>query len=197
MYSPRVDLAVSTLLDAHGLKKRKAGRGYEASHALAVAMIVSDYGFEEDAIIAAILHDTLEDTDLDRRVIRSTFGDLVLAIVEDVTEPPKEVSWRDRKAAYIEQLRRTPRDAGRAVASADKIHNMSRMIEGVRSQGHAYWRPFNAGPDQMTWYHQAVLNMLRETWRHAILHEHSRVLADFLAATRAGLPGTSPLKTED
>ena len=72
MYSPRVDLAVSTLLDAHGLKKRKAGRGYEASHALAVAMIVSDYGFEEDAIIAAILHDTLEDTDLDRRVIRST-----------------------------------------------------------------------------------------------------------------------------
>ena len=99
MYSPRVDLAVSTLLDAHGLKKRKAGRGYEASHALAVAMIVSDYGFEEDAIIAALLHDTLEDTDLDRRVIRSTFGDLVLAIVEDVTEPPKEVPWRDRKGS--------------------------------------------------------------------------------------------------
>ena len=107
-------------------------------------MIVSDYGFEEHAIIAVILHDTLEDTDLDRRVIRSTFGDLVL--VEDVTEPPKEVSWRNRKAAYIEQIRRTPRDAGRAVASADKIHNMSLMIEGMRSQAHAYRRPSTRRP---------------------------------------------------
>ena len=71
------------------------------------------------------------------------------------------------------------------------------MIEGMRSQGHAYWRPFSAAPDQMIWYQQAVLNMLWETWRHAVLHEHSRVLADFLAATRAGLPRTSPLKTED
>ncbi len=71
------------------------------------------------------------------------------------------------------------------------------MIEGVRSQGHTYWRPFNAAPDQMIWYQQAVLNMLRKSWRHAILQEHSRVLADFLGATRAGLPRTPPLKTED
>ena len=185
MYSPRVDLAVSTALDAHGLKKRKAGKGYEASHALAVAMIVSDYGFEEDAIVGAILHDTLEDTELDRAVIGSRFGDLVLAIVEDVTEPPKGVPWRNRKEVYIEQIRRSPRDASRAVASADKIYNMSRMIEGLRSQGHSYWQPFNAPPDEMIWYQQAVLNMLQTTWRHVILNKHAGVLADFLSTARS------------
>ena len=183
MYSPRVELAVVTMLEAHGLYRRKAGRGFEASHVTSVAMITSDFSFDEDTIVAALLHDTLEDTDLDPDVIRTRFGDLVLAIVQDVSEPPKPRAWRERKTAYIEQLRATPRAGSRAVASADKIHNLSNMTRGLRAQGHTFLRPFIASLEDMLWYQTTVLDTLRGAWTHAILDEHARQYAAFAEAT--------------
>ncbi len=171
------------MLEAHGLSRRKAGGGFEATHTTSVAMVVADFGFDEDTIVAALLHDTLEDTDLDPKVIGSRFGDLVLAIVQDVSEPPKPQPWRDRKEAYIEQLRVTPRDGARAVASADKIHNLSKMTRGLRTYGGTFVRPFNASLEEMVWYQETVLATLRDTWSHDILEEHGRQTAAFLEAT--------------
>ena len=182
LHSPRVERAFTTMLDAHGLHRRKAGRGYEATHVTAVALIVSDYGFDEDTVIAALLHDTLEDTDLDPEVIRQEFGDLVLATVRDVSEPRKPRAWRERKQVYIEQLRVTPRDSARAVASADKIHNLSKMTAGLAAQGDTFIKPFTASLDEMVWYQRTVLGILQDAWTHAILDEHARHTDAFLDA---------------
>ena len=184
MYSPRVELGLTTMLEAHGLNQRKAGRGFEASHATSVALIVADFGFDEDTVVAALLHDTLEDTDLDPDIISTRFGELVLDMVRDVSEPPKPQPWRDRKLTYIEQLRDTPRAGARAVASADKIHNLSNMTQGLRAQGEAFVRPFTAPLEDMLWYQQAVLETLRSAWAHRILGEHGRQLDAFLEATK-------------
>ncbi len=54
MFSPRVELAITTMLEAHGLGRRKAGSGFEATHVLSVAIIVGDFGFAEDAVVAAV-----------------------------------------------------------------------------------------------------------------------------------------------
>lgn len=182
LYSPRVELAVTTMLEAHGLDTRKAGRGFEATHVTSVALIVGDYGFDEDTFIAALLHDTLEDTDLDPEVIRRDFGDLVLDIVRDVSEPRKPRPWRQRKQVYIEQLRVTPRDGARAVACADKIHNLSKMTAGLGRHGDSFIKPFTASLDEMVWYQRTVLSTLQETWAHAILDEHARRAAAFFDA---------------
>jgi len=180
MHSPRIDFALTTMLESHGLHRRKAGRGFDAMHVTSVAMIVADYGFDEDTVIAALLHDTLEDTDLDPEVIRSRFGDLVLATVQDVSEPKKPRPWRDRKAAYIKQLQTTPRESALAVASADKIHNLSNMTHGLIKQRRTFIKPFTASLEEMVWYHKTVLATLRNTWSHAILEEHSQRNAAFL-----------------
>ncbi|HJN45418.1 MAG: hypothetical protein CL477_06335 [Acidobacteria bacterium] len=185
MFSPHVELAITTMLEAHGLERRKAGRGFEATHALSVAMIVGDFGFTEHTIVAAILHDSLEETTLERDVIRHRFGEQVLAIVSDVTEPPKTVPWLTRKETYIEHLRHSPRDEARAVASADKIHNLSNLITGLEQQGVALADAFTSDIDGMIWYHQQVHEMLVDTWAHPILDEHGRRLDRFLAAARA------------
>ena len=185
MFSPRVELAITTMLEAHGLGRRKAGRGFEATHVLSVAMIVGDFGFGEDAVVAAILHDVLEDTTLERDIIRHQFGERVLAIVHDVTEPPKTVLWRTRKETYIEHLRRSPRDDARAVASADKIHNLSNMATGFETRGQSFADAFTTGLDGMIWYHQRVYRMLVDTWTHPILDEHGRRLDLFLRAAQA------------
>lgn len=180
MYSPRFDLAVTTVLDAHGLAKRKRGLTYEASHVIAVAAIVADFGFDEDTIISALLHDTLEDTSLDPEVIRSRFGELVLATVLDVTEPTGRRPWLARKQAYIEQVRQSPRQGAWAVASADKIHNMSKIIDGIRSGPPDFLDAFRASPQEMVWYQRAVIDMLEAKWDHRIL-ERQRVLVEELA----------------
>ena len=192
MYSLRVERAVTTMLEAHGLVRRKAGRGFEASHALAVAMIVSDFGFDEDTVIAAVLHDTLEDTSLEPAVIKQQFGPLVLAIVQDVSEPPHGHAWRDRKLRYIEQLRDSPRFGARAVAAADKIHNLSKMTTGLVDHGENYVRPFTARLDDMLWYHATVLDTLRRGWQHVILEEQTRRYTEFQEACRvvSTAPGT-------
>ena len=182
MYSPRFEDAITTMLEAHGLNRRKAGRGFEASHALSVATIVADYGFEEDTIIAALLHDTLEDTDLDPAVIERRFGAPVLAMVLDVSEPAMPRRWRDRKLSYIEQLRTSARHGSHAVAAADKIHNLLKMTTGLRTHGTTYIRPFTAPVEDMTWYHQTVLDTLRAAWDHPILVEQARRLDSFVEA---------------
>ena len=184
MYSPRVELALTTALEAHGLRRRKAGRGYEVTHVTSVALITADFGFDEDTVIAALLHDTLEDTTFDPDEIRARFGDLVLGMVQDVSEPPKPLRWRARKEAYIEQLRRTPRPGSLAVASADKIHNLTKMADGLQEQGLAFAAPFTAGLEAMQWYHHAVLEMSAARWDHAIIDEHRRRLDAFDAAAR-------------
>jgi (p)ppGpp synthase/HD superfamily hydrolase len=182
MYSERVQLALTTMLEAHGVRHRKAGGGYEAAHTTSVAMIVGDYGFDEDTVIAALLHDTLEDTELAPSVIRTRFGDHVLAMVEDVSEPPKPARWRDRKLTYIEQLRVTARDGSLAVASADKIHNLSNMVSGLRAEGVVFASAFTAGLDAMMWYQRAVYDMLGSRWTHPMLDEHGQRLEAFRAA---------------
>ena len=184
MYSPRIESAITTMLEAHGLGRRKAGRGFEASHVLSVALIAGQFGFDEDTVVAAILHDTLEDTRLEPEAIRRRFGDHVLAVVEDVTEPPRTWPWRARKEAYIERLRASPRVAARAVASADKIHNLSSLAAGIETRGPAFIDAFTTGIDEMIWYQQSVYGMLAATWSHPILDEQQRRLDRFLAAAR-------------
>ena len=184
MYSPRVESAITTMLEAHRLGLRKAGRGFEATHVLSVALIVQDFGFDEDTVIAAILHDTLEDTALEPGVISRRFGDHVLSVVEDVTEPPRTRPWRARKEAYIERLRASPRDAARAVASADKIHNLASLAAGVEARGPSFLDAFTTGIDEMVWYQKSVHRMLTDTWSHRILNEHRRRLKRFLSVAR-------------
>lgn len=185
-WSPRIELAINTAIEAHGLRRRKAKRGFQAAHVLSVGLITAEFGLDEDTVVAAVLHDTLEDTDLDPDVIRSRFGSLVLDMVRDVSEPPKRHSWRVRKEAYIGQIRTTPRLGSLAVASADKIHNLTTMTRALERQGPAFIDAFNTDLEGMLWYHRTVLASETERWSHPILDEHRRRLDAFVSeATRA------------
>lgn len=185
-WSPRIELAINTAIEAHGLRRRKAKRGFQAAHVLSVGLITAEFGLDEDTVVAAVLHDTLEDTDLDPDVIRSRFGSLVLQMVRDVSEPPKRNSWRDRKEAYLGQIRSTPRFGSLAVVSADKIHNLTTMTAELERRGTVFIEAFNTDLDGMLWYQRTVLASVTARWAHPILDEHRRRLDAFVSeVTRA------------
>lgn len=83
--SERVEKAVEMARKAHEGQLRKTGEPY-INHPLAVKKILEEWGMDEDTIIAGILHDTVEDTDLTLDTIRKEFGESVAFLVDGVTK---------------------------------------------------------------------------------------------------------------
>ena len=83
--SDRVKRAVEMAKKAHEGQFRKTGEPY-IIHPLAVKKILEEWGMDEDTIIAGILHDTVEDTNLTLGDIKSEFGESVAFLVDGVTK---------------------------------------------------------------------------------------------------------------
>ena len=81
----RIEKAVKMATVAHEGQLRKSGDPY-ISHPIAVMKIVEDWGMDEDTIIAAVLHDTVEDTNITLEDIKKEFGEQVAFLVDGVTK---------------------------------------------------------------------------------------------------------------
>ncbi|RAP59816.1 bifunctional (p)ppGpp synthetase/guanosine-3',5'-bis(diphosphate) 3'-pyrophosphohydrolase [Oleiagrimonas sp. MCCC 1A03011] len=113
--------------DAHAGQKRKSGEPY-ITHPVAVATLLADLRLDAETIIAAILHDTLEDTQLDREQIVEEFGDVVVELVDGVTKLDS-VRFRSRQEAAAESFRKMLLAMARdlrviLIKLADRLHNM-------------------------------------------------------------------------
>src|ERR1700730_16616690 len=112
---------------AHGEQKRASGDPY-ISHPLEVAAILTDLKLDDATIAAALLHDTIEDTDATRTEIDSLFGRDIGALVEGLTKL-KKLDLVTKEAKQAENLRKlllAIADDGRVllVKLAVRLHNM-------------------------------------------------------------------------
>jgi guanosine-3',5'-bis(diphosphate) 3'-pyrophosphohydrolase len=112
---------------AHGSQKRKSGEPY-ITHPLAVAMILAGLRLDAETIIAAILHDTLEDTGLTRVQLETGFGPIVTELVDGVTKLER-VDFASRLEADAESFRKMLLAMARdlrviLIKLADRLHNM-------------------------------------------------------------------------
>ena len=80
-----IDKAVEYANAKHKYQKRKDGSPY-IIHPLAVAEVVAEIGLDMDAILAALLHDCIEETDASHEDIEKIFGTTVAELVEGVTK---------------------------------------------------------------------------------------------------------------
>jgi len=127
---PKADLALlqrayDVAEEAHAEQKRKSGDPY-ITHPLAVATVLAGLGMDTTTLVAALLHDTVEDTGVDLDSIRADFGPEVAHLVDGVTKIDK-VKFGD--AAQAETIRkmivamsRDPRVL--VIKLADRLHNM-------------------------------------------------------------------------
>lgn len=165
IFTARIERGIARAIDAHRGQTRKGDRATPyVVHPVTVALILSRYTNSEDTIIAGLLHDALEDTDLDAEVISREFGPTVLDMIKDVTEPILPgLSWHTRKARYLRQLERAPRGS-LLVASADKIANLISMLSAHAAQGDGLWERFGAPPDVTLAFYRQVFNTVRGAW---------------------------------
>ncbi len=120
-------------MKAHGSQTRASGDPY-FSHPLEVAAILTDLKLDDATIVAALLHDTIEDTEATRAEIDHIFGPEIGALVEGLTKL-KRLELVSREAKQAENLRKlllAISDDVRVllVKLADRLHNM-RTLEFV------------------------------------------------------------------
>ena len=167
-FSSRLNHAIRVASRAHEGQFRKGSDTPYIAHPMAVAMITQQYMEDEDMFIAALFHDILEDVPkwtYSRENIRDDFGEEVLSIVEDVSEPnidiPILAAWTERKNYYIEHISQTNNPKSIIVSIADKIHNMSEILREYETKGEDVWQNFHVDKGREIWFYEEVFNRVK------------------------------------
>ena len=125
-----IDRAVAYARGKHKDQKRKDGSPY-IIHPLAVAEIVAEMGLDTVAILAALLHDCIEDTDASHDDIAKIFGNTTAELVEGVTKLTR-ANFATTEEAQMENLRKMFMAMSKdirvvLIKIADRLHNMRTM----------------------------------------------------------------------
>lgn len=112
---------------AHQNQKRRSGDPY-ISHPLEVAKILTEYRLDDSTIITALLHDTIEDTKLTLKEVRSEFGEEIASLVDGLTKIGK-LDLFTKEAEQAENFRKLILAMSNdvrvlIVKLADRLHNM-------------------------------------------------------------------------
>jgi (p)ppGpp synthase/HD superfamily hydrolase len=166
---PRYADAVLYASEVHAGDRRKDVDIPYVSHLLSVSALVLEDGGGEDEAIGALLHDAVEDHGVELLAdIRDRFGELVADIVEgcsDSFEPAgvEKQPWEVRKEAYVGHLRTAMLpEPVLLVSCADKLHNARSIVADLRVHGTPTLSRFNAEPDQVLWYYEALTAIFLE-----------------------------------
>jgi guanosine-3',5'-bis(diphosphate) 3'-pyrophosphohydrolase len=162
---PKIFAALKFAAEKHKGQHRK---GKDAApyinHPIEVAEILARVGgiSDTDILVAAILHDTLEDTHTTADELRTIFGDNVMSMVKECTDD-KELPKTERKRLQIEHAK-DKSAAARQIKIADKISNMASM----------------GSAPPVGWPHERILQYI--AWSEKVVQELSGVnqrLEDF------------------
>jgi len=113
--------------DAHEGQKRSSGDPY-ITHPVAVAQILSEIRMDHKTLMAALMHDVIEDTEIDREELAEKFGESVAELVEGVSKLTK-INFSSRAEAQAENFRKMMMAMVRdirviLIKLADRLHNM-------------------------------------------------------------------------
>jgi (p)ppGpp synthase/HD superfamily hydrolase len=158
------------------------------AHLLGVAsLVMGETGgpvpVTEDMVIAALLHDAVEDHGgmPQLRKIDAQFGPNVAHMVAGLSDTfaedhDKKEGWEERKNAYIARLREEGDDV-LLISVADKLYNSKSILDDYRQIGIKVWDRFKRGPEQQFWYFDQLLAVYKQRQIGRIVDEFDRVVA--------------------
>lgn len=182
-YSYAIEQAIKAASVLHKDHVRKGSVPYPyVTHVFAVAMIVSDYTQEENIIVAALLHDTLEDTDYTEKELADDFGGPVRDLVVQITEPHMEISSDldlfEQKKQYVKKLKDAKEDA-LIIVAAEKIHNMRSTVEEYLDNHTGFIADFGSSIEERLLIYQEISNVLNRNLTNQILSEFNSVFTEY------------------
>jgi (p)ppGpp synthase/HD superfamily hydrolase len=175
MYTFKVEQAIQAAAVLHQNHQRKGGVPIPyMTHLVAVTMILRDYTSDENTLVAALLHDTLEDTDYTASEMIDDFGAEVTTIVKTLTEPThdgeRKLSWLETKKRYATQIRKGPIEAV-MIAAADKAHNFRNAIDEYHDEHNRFMQDFGKNLIERHEAYQDIANAINNRLKDGIVHE--------------------------
>jgi (p)ppGpp synthase/HD superfamily hydrolase len=191
-FSPRVHAALALAAKAHRDQLRKGSDVPYLVHPVQVAMILMAHGFDEDLVLAGILHDTVEDTSTTLEELAAAFGPEVARLVDAVSEKKAEDGgekrpWRVRKEEAIAHVGHSD---GRVAAlkAADALHNAASTIADVQRLGREAFTRFNAGAHDSLWYYGELARACSaQLGDHPLAHELTDTVATLVQLANSSL----------
>lgn len=187
MNSPRFRLAFNYAATLHAADVRKGSEIPYISHLLDVCAIVMRYGGNEDAVIAALLHDAAEDHGGKPRLadIRRNFGKAVAAIVRECTDSTETLKepWEGRKRDYLRHLQKASR-GGLLVSAADKLSNTRAILADFHVIGDEVFKRFKRPKRRTLWYYNALCEVFSSHLRGDLPKELRRTVAELNRVTK-------------
>jgi (p)ppGpp synthase/HD superfamily hydrolase len=141
--------------DAHSGQFRKGSRVPYLIHPLNVARILLDCGCSDELAVAALLHDTVEDTEVTVEEIRTIFGDPVARLVEFATEPDHLWTWEKRKEHTLRLLGSGETQA-LLLSVADKLDNIRSIRQDLELFGEKAWERFKRPRAKQRWFYESL-----------------------------------------
>jgi (p)ppGpp synthase/HD superfamily hydrolase len=159
------------------------------AHLLGVAsLVLGEAGgpvpITENMVIAAILHDVVEDHGGRPRLeaLREEFGEDVARMVAGLSDTFAEghnqkEGWEERKNAYLTRLQDETEDV-LLISAADKLYNAKSILDDFRQIGPKVWVRFQRGSGQQLWYFNALLAIFRARLPSRIVAEFARIVGE-------------------
>ena len=169
------------------IELRKSSNIPYMAHLLGVtAIVMAEAGgpvpVTEDIVIAALLHDAVEDHGGLPRLhdIQSSFGPTVARLVHGLSDSFSEdgndkAPWEARKQAYIDRLHLEELDA-LLISAADKLYNARAILDDYREVGPLVWQRFHRGRNQQLWYFRALLDVFEARLPSRVVSDLARTV---------------------
>ena len=188
-HSPRFISALTLATSIHTETRKETSIPY-ISHLYSVAALVMEANGSENEVIAALLHDAVEDHGGLKMLkkIRLDFGEAVANIVAGCSDdiPPdgqEKRPWRERKEEYIEHIVSASHSV-RLVSNADKLHNARCILKDYREIGEKIWDRFAGKQEGTLWYYRLLADVFLESPANLFLaQELDRVVKDLQATS--------------
>ena len=173
-----ISKAMMFAIAAHSGQYRKASRTPAIIHAMEAAVIASTLTTDQDVMAAALLHDTVEDTDVTLEQIRKMFGEKIATLVAGETEDKhremsEESSWTLRKEESLEELKNAADPNVRILWLSDKLSNMRSFYQLFLTGGDGMWQMFNQkDKKRQEWYYRSIAEALKDLAHTAAYQEY-------------------------
>ena len=172
-----IQKAISIVLQYHADQFRKGNILIPAAtHPLYTGMLISYYTSNEAYIAAAILHDTLEDTEYTLEKLRNDFGDIIAGYVSALSENKLIQDWVTRKNENLGRLRENKE--AYALKVFDCLANMTELYDELKAQGNKVWDIFNAPKNLKLQYFTIILEDNMEMMPKIFIKRYTELLKD-------------------
>ena len=160
--SPLVREALEKAKSAHAGQVRNGSGGTPyVEHPVRVAALLDEHGYGQEVLVAALLHDVVEDSGTTLDELREQFGGEVAGLVGAMTDDESIDDYRERKAEHRERIAAAPAEA-MAIYGADKLTNSATLRAAYVEEGNAVRGEFKVPLELKLEIWKADLALLRE-----------------------------------